>query len=310
MSLFWLLTTLAAAGVGLCTVFGFLGRIWWGFDWFSHFRVQYFGLLGAAALVLLGGGKYTEAGLWGLFAFVNLGIILTIYIRFPGAPLTGKTYRALLCNVLQENRQHDKILALVRVSKPDFIVLLEVGEAWMESLAPLETDYPYHINRFWGEENYDIALFSRIPFADVEIRHFEANRVPSVVARFDLDERRLTVIGTHPAPPKSKVQFDHRNEHLLELARFASAQRGEVMALGDLNMTSWSPFFRELLRVSGLRDGRQGFGVQPTWPVNLPPLMIPLDHVLVSQGIHIRQRRLGPPVGSDHRPVIVDFSFK
>ena len=38
------------------------------------------------------------------------------------------------------------------------------------------------------------------------------------------------------------------------------------MLMGDMNCTSWSPYFQDMLTVSGLRDSRRGFGVEGSWP--------------------------------------------
>jgi endonuclease/exonuclease/phosphatase (EEP) superfamily protein YafD len=57
-------------------------------------------------------------------------------------------------------------------------------------------------------------------------------------------------------------------------------------------------------------DSAQGHGVQPTWPNFNPLLWIPLDHVLHSTCLAVRDRIIGPDVGSDHYPVIVDFSLR
>ena len=101
-----------------------------------------------------------------------------------------------------------------------------------------------------------------------------------------------------------------RNRQFEELARTAFEEESSVMLIGDLNITSWSPVFWELLRKGGLTDSRQGFGIQPTWPVWLPVLLIPIDHILVSEKIVIHSREVGPNIGSDHYPVVVDFSVR
>ncbi|MBC6474673.1 MAG: UPF0175 family protein [Hormoscilla sp. GM102CHS1] len=49
----------------------------------------------------------------------------------------------------------------------------------------------------------------------------------------------------------------------------------------------WSPYYRKFIRDSGLKNGRSGFGVQPTWPVDAPIFSIPLDHCLVSPEIKV-----------------------
>jgi endonuclease/exonuclease/phosphatase (EEP) superfamily protein YafD len=97
---------------------------------------------------------------------------------------------------------------------------------------------------------------------------------------------------------------------MMEIAQYISGIQGARILAGDLNVTSWSPFFKDWLRESGLHDSRLGFGVQATWPTTSPLFLIPLDHVLVSPDIQVMQRQVGADVGSDHRPVLIDFTFK
>jgi len=75
-------------------------------------------------------------------------------------------------------------------------------------------------------------------------------------------------------------------------------------------MTSDMPAFCRFAGESGLRDSRQGFGIQATWPSYMPPLRIAIDHCLVSGNVIVNGRRVGAHVGSDHFPVIVDVSLK
>jgi endonuclease/exonuclease/phosphatase (EEP) superfamily protein YafD len=77
--------------------------------------------------------------------------------------------------------------------------------------------------------------------------------------------------------------------------------------MGDLNATPWSRPFHRFVGRSGLCDSRAGFGVQASFPAASALLRIPIDHVLVSCVIGVRNRRIGRDVGSDHLPVIVDL---
>jgi endonuclease/exonuclease/phosphatase (EEP) superfamily protein YafD len=54
----------------------------------------------------------------------------------------------------------------------------------------------------------------------------------------------------------------------------------------------------------------KGFGHQPSWPTGQFFLRIPLDHVLHAPEIMIHNRMVLQDVGSDHFPVIIDFSLK
>ena len=217
-------------------------------------------------------------------------------------------FRAVLANVNHDKRAYDKLYGLVDSTSPDFIVLLEVNKTWMRSLQRLLSYYSYTQSR--SQEKYDIVLLSRIPFEDAAVEIIGKAGLPSVIARFDIDGQRLNLIGTHPYSPTSGVRAEYRNQQLAELAKFVSDQEGSTVLLGDLNTTPWSPFFKDFLSSSGLRDSREGFGLQPTWPVRFLPARVPIDHCLVSSNVVVHDREIGPDIGSDHYPVVVDFSLR
>ncbi len=81
------------------------------------------------------------------------------------------------------------------------------------------------------------------------------------------------------------------------------------MVVGDFNAARWSHGFRALLDRSGMVDSERGFGFQPTFPAGLPyPLRIPIDHLLHGEGLAVTDRVLGPALGSDHLPLVVDLA--
>ncbi|MFZ6026552.1 MAG: endonuclease/exonuclease/phosphatase family protein [Chloroflexota bacterium] len=303
-----LLCAFAAAAISLATVLGFLGRWWWRFDLLAHFRVQYFALLSVASLFLATQGQVLLAGIFSLFAVVNVGMLAPFYRPRARLP-QRKTYRLLLANVLQENRRYGDMLELIERRQPDFVALIETGEHWIEALAPLRESHPFSVHEFWGEENYDIALFSKIAPDSFSVERFGPLGTPTLLGRFTLGGIPLNVIVTHPAPPKTAFETNARNSQLAELAGFLAAQQVATLLAGDLNITSWSPFFGRLLRQGNLRDSRIGYGIQASWPAASPFARVPIDHVLVSPDIQVHHRCLGPLTGSDHRPVLVDFSL-
>jgi endonuclease/exonuclease/phosphatase (EEP) superfamily protein YafD len=83
-----------------------------------------------------------------------------------------------------------------------------------------------------------------------------------------------------------------------------------LILAGDFNVTGWSYWFQNMRDTMKLRDTRQGFGIQPSWPVQLPILLIPIDHVLVSEQFIVLNRRTGKNVGSDHYPVYVELAVE
>ncbi len=294
-----------------CTLAGFFGRLWWAFDLTSNFRVQYLVCLVIAAIVLLLVGKHWPwAVVSALFALANFLDIFPAYVG--GRDRTTESSRSvtlLLANVLSSNKQYDEVRRLVRSADPDVIAIIEATDAWMKELSSLD-GYPYVVSRP-REDNFGIALFSRMHFEQSEIIHIGDARVPTAVARLRSGERGLTVIATHPLPPVGGSRSGRRNRQLEHLASYVQSLKTPVIVLGDLNASPWSPYFKRLLRRTGLCDSRRGRGIQPTWPAHLPWLLrVPIDHVLHSPEITILCRTLGPRIGSDHLPVIVRLSVR
>jgi endonuclease/exonuclease/phosphatase (EEP) superfamily protein YafD len=85
------------------------------------------------------------------------------------------------------------------------------------------------------------------------------------------------------------------------------AANGRLVLAGDLNLTPWSPRFARLLTETGLDDSGLRRGLAPTW---LWPFGLAIDHVLVGAGLVALDNHLGPELGSDHRPVIVDLAIR
>jgi endonuclease/exonuclease/phosphatase (EEP) superfamily protein YafD len=148
-----------------------------------------------------------------------------------------------------------------------------------------------------------------VPLDQHEVREFSRDQVPTIVSWLTVEGREMVLVGTHPLPPIGEARSALRNDQLRAIAEFLNQTDARRVLVGDLNTTSWSPHFRELLAAADLVDSRRGFGVQPTWFALGGLLRLPIDHVLVSPEIEVMSRRIGPDIGSDHRPVIVDLSL-
>lgn len=299
------LAALVLLATAVPTALMFLARLHWALDNLTAFVVQY----AAAAAVCLAALLALRRWQWAVAAAVVLALNLLRLLPVAVAPAgEGAALRVVSANVNFRNRDPDRVLAFVREAKPDVLVVLEFTPAWNEALAPLRAEMP-HAVVLPRDDPFGIALFSRIPLEETEVDEAGGTGFPSIVARLDVDGEPLTVIGSHPPPPVNAAAAADRNLHFSQLARRAETELGEVILAGDLNVSPWSPHFRDLLRVGRLADSRRGFSPQATWPTFFPPLMTPIDHVLVSDGVAIADRRLGPELGSDHRPVIADVTI-
>jgi len=292
----------------LTTLMGFFGRCWWFFDWFSHFRVQFLFLSFLLSLIYLIGKHRWKTAVIGVFLLLNFSLILPLYIIPPNVQPEGGVYRILLANVLTKNPNHEALSNLIAESDPDFVMLIEVNQTWLDDLGLTNLGYAHFIADP-REDNFGIALYSRYPLDDSEIHHFGHFDLPSIVAHLKIDHRPVLFLLSHLVPPRSGELTMHRNIQMHDLMTYAAEGDEIVLAAGDFNATSWSPFFMDGWHISRLRDSRIGFGVQPTWPVQDWWWRVPIDHILVSPEIAVHYRVVGPDIGSDHFPVIMDFSL-
>ncbi len=300
----WALAMTLAAGAGAASLLGFGARSAQTLELMSHFRVQYFWLLTLCALAFAFGKRRTWALASAAAAAVNLVVIAPLYVAPAPPPATEAPLRIMSLNLLYSNQDHQRVLETIRAEDPDFVLLLEVTDEWALALTALDKDYPYSKSMPFSK-GPGISFYSRIPLEAIRYRNIAG--APMIDARVQRPGGPLTIMGVHPFSPLSDFHFKDRNHQLAAIARAAAQPAGAVMLVGDLNTTSWSPYFQDLLAVSGLADSRRGFGVQPTWP-GLPfPFRIPIDHCLVSPEVAVYGRHVGPAVGSDHRPIIVDF---
>lgn len=293
----------------LASVAGSAGRFWWVLDLASHFRVQYVVVLLVLCLVLVAIRLRRLAVVPGTFALLNLALVLPLYWgswRSHGPP--AGTARAMMMNVHTGNTDYSAVLDAIKHYDPDVLFLEEVDQRWMDALHPLDGEYPYVISRP-RNDNFGVAFYSRHPFITSEILEIGRAGAPSVLVKLELQGRDVYILGTHPLPPVNAAYANFRDTQLAEIPGVVKALDAPVLLLGDLNATPWSYAFRRLLRDSALLDGSREVGYQATWPVGLFPLLIPIDHCLHSPGIRIVRKEIGPAVGSDHYPVVVDFAL-
>lgn len=314
----WLGLTAVSLLIALATLTAFvpllaptsrtLRRLNWVAELTSHFRVHYFVLLLLLTILFILGHHHRRAGLTAVFTLINLTLILPFYLPLSSAPATPTLYRAVSLNVRTFNLAYDAVLAFLNDTDPDFIVLLEAHYDWKDALDPLQQHYPY--NNLRETEQYDGTLiFSRFPFASNPINAIPDPFRLSAVGQFQLAPgQQLTLVAAHPRSPMRVGRMEQRNEHLLSLAAHLAEQPHPLLLMGDMNTTPWSPIFRELEQETGLRNGRLGFGILATWPAPLGSLGIPIDHALISPELTIHHFQRGPALGSDHYPIIIDFS--
>ena len=299
-------------GIVLAAVFILAARLSWFAELFTHFRAQgaVGGLLLALAFGLLRAPK--RAAVAGALALGHVVAVAPAYV--PGTPVGDSIlgglprFRLVSANVLTENDAHDAFLSLLRAEAPDVIMVVEVGHHWAAALATLADVYPVHVFAP-REDNFGVAVLARDPRTLASILTCGPAGVPSAQVRLPVGEGFVSLLMTHPIPPIGRGAAADRDAQLLDCAKVLAASGGPRVFAGDFNATPWSPIFGDLRAASGLLDSRDGFGLQASWMVGFPPFAIPIDHVFHSPDLAVLDRRVGPEIGSDHRPIITDFAL-
>lgn len=298
---------LVAIGLAVATLFGFLGRFNWFLDLFSHFRVQYMQLCLPIIGIYLWKRMNRKAAVMIILAVINYSFVLPFYFGKPDTP-NSKPIRAMLMNINAGNGNTEQVLQAIEKADPDILLLEEVTPKWAAELTVLNKTYKYRIAEP-QDGCFGIMLLSKHPLKNGNVLDIGTAQVPSITSDVYLPQGEISIVGTHPLPPVGAEYFSHRNKQLQALPEIVKQQKHPVMLIGDLNTSPWSSHFQALEKESGLENSMKGFGFQPSWAGNAF-LKIPIDHVLHSDKITIHNRMIGPKVGSDHLPVIVDFSIR
>ena len=240
---------------------------------------------------------------------LNGSALMPWYKPLPEAVASpgGVSLRILHANVNAWNDDFESLAELVRRERPDVLALQEFSTPWRDALAGLADMYPHSV----GEPDdgpFGIALYSRFPFTTQRVVVLVEGGTPSIDVTVDVHGTAVRMLSTHPFPPMGSEMFGLRNDQLDAIAKELGATTQPTILMGDLNATPWSPYYQDLERATGLQNVRRGFGVIATWPALLGPLGIPIDHVLVSDGVGVVDVRAGADIGSDHLPLVVDLS--
>lgn len=296
--------------VPILTVTSFCGDVFWMLELTTHFRLQYL-LLATFFLPLFALFKmWRWAGVALLCLAINAAYVVPWYLpNSAQANGEGQKLRLLLSNVLWDNDQHADVIEFVRREKPDLAFFQEVTPRWAKEFAALNTEFP-HSRLHPEDEAGGMAVFSRMPFVRAELAPLADYNGPAVIVQINIGNRLVSIVSVHPPPPGGKKNFDHRTEILNQTAAFVNPLPEPKILIGDLNTTMWSPYYKRFVGQIGLKNARKGFGVLPSWPTQLPPLFIPIDHCLVSQEIQVTNVRTGGLVGSDHLPLVVDLQIR
>jgi endonuclease/exonuclease/phosphatase (EEP) superfamily protein YafD len=295
--------------LALCgTWLGLLGHVHWALDLFSHFRWQYLLIcvVGVAWTLALKRPRWIQAVCLASL-LVNAAALYLAKGDPTYAAINGPHLRVVSLNVQTNNPDKQAVIDYLRSTDADVFFLMEVDAEWAAALAELTATHPYHL--LWPQEdNFGLALLSRVPLHSLEVIHTTERGTPSIRARLTHADRELTILGVHPPPPLGRQMSRIRDMQLADTAALVANLDVPVLLVGDLNVTPWSHGMRLLRNGTTLDYRSPDPSWTPTWNVRTP-LAVPIDHALVTPPLVIARRNIGPRIGSDHRPQLLEFGW-
>lgn len=218
----------------------------------------------------------------------------------------------LVCNVLQSNRDAERLIGVTRAADADVMLFVETDAWWQQRLDTFAESHP-HMVHMPLDNTYGMLLYSRLPLSDTAIDFLIESDIPSIQARVQLVcGVDLWLNCVHPRPPAPGESDDSlgRDAELLVVGRRVAKAAIPAVVCGDLNDVAWSRTTRLFQKISRLVDPRKGRGFFSTFHARLPGLRFPLDQVFHSDSFRVVSMKRLPYSGSDHFPICIVLSYE
>jgi len=303
---------ISAVALAVMSLAAFLGRWIWWLDVLANFRAQYVvGLAVLGLIVVLSRWRKTGYAVLGV-ALVNLLVVLPLYLGSPAkATVEASAIRVMSFNLLSTNERYTEVIEYIEGVDPDLILLHEASRPWEVAMEAAELDY--QIIRPRSEDLiFGTLVLVKGDAVEAVSYGFAASSARAVELTYTPEgwTTTLSILGTHPLAPTDRERADLRDAQLGFAGEWASDRNGAVIVVGDFNATPWSWPFRRLMDSADLQNSQKGFGLQPTFSAESNLLLrVPIDHLLHSPALEVTDRDLGPRLGSDHFPLLVDLQL-
>ncbi|MBR9844995.1 MAG: endonuclease/exonuclease/phosphatase family protein [Algicola sp.] len=216
-------------------------------------------------------------------------------------------------NVHQKNKETSELISQIDVMDADVMLFTEVNTFWQSAISKqISKDYKYQIE-FPLSNTYGMALYSKLPLVDSEVRFLVNDSIPSIHTKVEISPNNMMQIyAIHPTPPmpQENPMSTDRDSEMMQIAFLARESKLPIVVIGDFNDVAWSQTSKLFQRVSGLLDLRKGRGLFNTYSAKSYILRWPLDHVFVSEEFRHVAAKTGKNINSDHFPFYAELSFE
>lgn len=339
---------LGALAAGMLGLAAFVGPDYWLSDNMSFFLMQYLaaGLAGCVVGLL---GMFLRhhfvllyRTLWslGFIALVTLagltGSRTLAHTRDP-APVTAEQQKIKVVSI---NIEHlflgDRVLQeFLEKEKPDILVLQETlwglqQRRWEKLGEPTGSRGVHGFPEYLEVGDLGgVVVYSRFPVLGRDSHlvqgvlphgssvYYDADR-EILSLTLDTGETPLHLLAIHPDSPRNHDRWIGKRAYMDEVDKVVGelqARNAEnILAIGDWNSSPWSGRFQQTLERYAL-----GTAYPDGWPQNTRfffdyrlrwILGAPVDQFTLSEDVHVASVALGPDIGSDHVPLIVEIGLR
>lgn len=304
------IATLAALLVAALNVAVFPGGVYWPpLDMLASFAPALL-VFAIAAVVFTWRAKapryaVVSAAIAASLPAAAIGIDLAGAINIPERQTASKL-KVMTINVWSRNRTLEAVEKLIESERPNVLFIQEASSKnFRNFLQRIGTLYATHLSN--DPVNCATHVFSSFSLVRQDNEWAYCDFVSAQLALpNELGGGSLRVASVHLSRSSSWQPA------VVQTALSQSA-RASLIVGGDFNRTPWSWSLRNLDQIPGLDRRTHGL---PTWPtparfedtwLTTPFPILPIDHIFASNDWRTSRVRLGPDVGSDHYPVIVEM---
>jgi endonuclease/exonuclease/phosphatase (EEP) superfamily protein YafD len=245
-----------------------------------------------------------------------MGLCLPWRGLLPASGGGRRPLRIVSCNIKWRSRAPRALADVISGAAPDVVAL----QGWTSRYDPLALlpDPGWHVS-----VSGELCLASRYPIRDASVLGGERMKGGGQVGRYILETPdgpivffNLHIISPRDglyaarydpfgALPELRKSITLRQEESRVASTWVAEAPGPVLVAGDFNMPPESAVYRADWSRYTDAFGTAGFGIGYTWFSRYHGLRI--DHILAGRDWRCLDCRVGPDVGSDHRPLIAEW---
>lgn len=216
-------------------------------------------------------------------------------------------------NVLQKNKNKDKLLSEIKSYNADILLFTETDQRWQNSIqSTIDAKYSYKVEMPLSN-TYGMLLYSKYELINPQVKFIVDDSIPSIHSLVKLPSGDIVqIFAIHPTPPmpQHNPSSTDRDAEMMRIALKSMDSKYPVIVAGDFNDVAWSESTSLFQNVSGLLDVRKGRGFFNTYNADYIIFRWPLDHVFVSEHFRVKSTERGKDIDSDHFPMYVNLSLE